>query len=321
MDGMCLRGPKKLPFHQLFNLPLPRFVQSRRHRPRLQVLDARCHLLMLYHIGNLRVSHFHELPRLITVRNGVPLAHVLLLSATARTPPVSFSNHATGTLDKGGCLILKIRTLMPSRRSRSLNDMMTMSQTPHCRRQCHLRHHLIFHHLHHPLAHVKSRPQLSNLTCGHQAQKVKMLLYTNRLSLQVKMPCNARQGLKRSKQLMKLPPIVQVVGRQRLRTNLKGKGRGATAVKKRRMTRKRKRKTRMSTRMDNPLTPTMIGPYPTMQPRLTNVRVFPHRVCRHHSPVAICRLNNHSRAHRGTCLLSLYSADKVCHLHCLFRMP
>jgi hypothetical protein len=208
---------------------------------------------------------------------------------------------------------------MLSRRSHSLNDRMTMSKMRQCQRQCHLRHHLIFHHLYHPLAHVKSRPQLSNLTCGHRAQKVKMLLYTNRLSLRVKMPCNARQGLKRSKQLTKLPLIVQVVGRQRQRTNLKEEGRGATAVKK---TMKRKRKTRMSTRTDSPLTPAMIGPYPTMRPRLTNVRVFPHLVGRHRSPVvAIRRLNNHSRARRGTCLLSLFSADKVCYLHCLFCMP
>jgi CCR4-NOT transcriptional complex subunit CAF120 len=70
----------------------------------------------------------------------------------------------------------------------------------------------------------------------------------------------------------------------------------------------------MSTRTDSPLTPAMIGPYPTMQHRLTNVRVFPHHVVRHRSPVvAISRLNNHSRARRGTCLLSLYSADKVCY--------
>jgi hypothetical protein len=274
---------------------------------------------MLYHIGNLRFSHFHELPRSITDQNGVLPAHVLLLSATARTLPTKpFSNHATGTFDKGRCLTSKIQTLMLSRRSRSLNDMMTMSKTRQCQRQCHLRHHLIPHHLHHPLAHVKSRPQLSNLTYGHRAQKVKVLLYTNRLSLQVKMPCNARQGLKRSKLLTKLPLIVQVVGRQRQRTNPKEAERGATAVKKRRRM-KRMRKTRMSTPTDNLLTPAMIGLYPTMRPRLTSVRVFPRHVGRHRSlMVAMRRLNNHSRARRGTCLLSLFSVDNVCYLHCLF---
>ena len=208
---------------------------------------------------------------------------------------------------------------MPSLLSRSLNDKMTMSKTCQCQHQCHLRHHLILHHLHHPLVHVKSRPQLSNLTYEHRAQKVKTLLYTNRLSLQVKMPCNARQGLKRSKRLMKLPLIVQVVGRQRQRTNLKEEEPGARAVKKRMRRMKTKTKTRMSTRTDNPLTRAMIAPYPTMQPRLTNVRVFPHHVGRHRFPmVAIRRLNNRSRARRGICPRSLFSADKVCYLHYLF---
>ena len=209
---------------------------------------------------------------------------------------------------------------MLSRHSRFLNDMMTISKTHQCQRQCHLRHHLIPHHLRHPRAHVESRPQLSNLTCSHRAQKVKMLLYTNHLSHQVKMPCNARQGLKRSKQLTKLPLIVQVVGQQRQRTILKGEEHGATAVKKMKM--RRKRKTRMSTRTDNPLTPAMIGPYPTMRPRLTNVRVFPHHVGRHPSPVVAIRcLINHSRARRGTCLLFLFSADKVCYLRRLSCVP
>jgi hypothetical protein len=208
---------------------------------------------------------------------------------------------------------------MLSRHSRSLNDMTTMSKTNQCQ-QCHLRHQLILHHLHYLIAHAKSGLQLSNLICDRRAQKVKMLLYTNRLSLQVKMPCNARQGLKRSKLLTKLPLIVQVVRRQRQRTNLKEEGRGATAVKKRK--RRRKRKMRMSTRTDNPLTPATIGPYPTMRPRLTNVRVYPHHVGRHRSSVvANCCLNNHSRARRGTCLLSLFSADNVCYSHFLFCMP
>ncbi|KAH9994883.1 hypothetical protein BJV77DRAFT_285009 [Russula vinacea] len=170
-------------------------------------------------IGNLRVSSSHELPRSSSVRNGVPLAHVLLLSATARTQPVQLLNHhATETFDKGKCLNTKTPTQMLSQPSRSSNDMMTMTYMRQRQRRCHLRHHLPSHHR---LAHVKSLPRLSNLIFGHEPQKVKMLLYTGRLSPQVKMPCNARLDLRHSKLLTMLPLIVQVVELQRQRTDLK----------------------------------------------------------------------------------------------------
>jgi hypothetical protein len=151
-------------------------------------------------------------------RNGVPLAHVLLLSATVKTQPAQprSNHHPTGTFDKGICLNSMIRTLMLSRRSPSSNNqIMTMSYLRQHQRQSHLRHHLLFCP---PLSHVKSLPRLSNPS--HHPQKVKALLCTNRLLPQVKMPCNARPRLKLSKLLTMLPLTVQVVELQRQRTDL-----------------------------------------------------------------------------------------------------
>jgi hypothetical protein len=150
-------------------------------------------------------------------RNGVPLAHVLLLSATVKTQPVHLRSHhyPTETFDKGVCLNSKTRTPMLSRRSRTSNEIMTTTWIRQHQRRSHLRHHLLFHP---PSIHVKNLPRLSNLMNGHHPQKVKTLLFTNRLLPQVKMPCSARPEPKLSKQLTMLPLIAQVVELQRQRT-------------------------------------------------------------------------------------------------------
>ncbi len=116
MRRICLRRLRFLMLHNM--LPLRHFGPRRHplHRPQVQCDHYQA---LTRRTGNLRVSHFHELPRSITVLNGVLLAHVRLLSPTAKTLLVHLLNHhATPAYDpsetflKEACPHQKTRTLM-----------------------------------------------------------------------------------------------------------------------------------------------------------------------------------------------------------------
>ena len=317
MVGMCLRGPKILP--NLFSTLSPHFVQSRRHRPRLQVQDDRCHLLMLYHIGNLRISHFHELPRSIPVLNGDP-SHVHVKGSVSNRQDLTFQQPRNGDIRQGRMSqlddpdadALAALTFLerhddnvhnapvPAVSSTSSPDSSPPSPPSRPREE--------------PPSIVEPDMQPPSPE-SENASVYKSSFAPSRNAMQRKARSEAQQAAHEA--------ATHRPGRGTAKAKNKPKRGGAwgdSSEEEEEDEEEEDEDVDSDGQPANLRDDRSVSNYAASPNQRS--RFSAHHVGRHRSPVvAIHRLNNHSRVRRGTCLLSLFSADKVCYLHGLFCMP